>query len=315
MEIIRSLKELHKFNVPCVIALGTFDGLHLGHHDVIKIAKEYAVNHGQKLAVFTFRNHPLSLISPELTPEVLLLPFEKRCFLESMGVDILLDIVFDEHLVLMTPGDFLKTLSALDYSCLVIGENFSFGFHGEGNSRTLERSAQEIGFELIVRPLVSTEGTVISSTEIRRRILAGEIETANKMLGRAYSLRGVVVKGKQRGRQIGFPTANIELENLDVIVPRVGVYAVKVLFDEQEYRGMANIGRSPTFGDLTKTYLEVNIFDYIGDLYGRELTVAFYLLVRCEEKFLSAEELKKRIEQDKKICREYFMNFDKNHKI
>ncbi|MCD8198592.1 MAG: riboflavin biosynthesis protein RibF [Phascolarctobacterium sp.] len=315
MEIIHSLEELHRFNVPCVIALGTFDGLHLGHYDVIKTAKEYAVSHGQKLVVFTFSNHPLSLIKPELAPEALLPPFEKQCYIKRMGVDVLLDIVFDEHLARMTPEDFLATLRVLDYRCLVIGENFSFGFHGEGNSRTLQRSAREIGFKLIVRPLISDEGTIVSSTEIRRRILAGDIEAANKMLGRAYSLCGIVVKGKQRGREIGFPTANIELDNSDVIIPGVGVYAAKVLFDGREYEGMANIGRNPTFGDLTRTSIEVNIFDYAGDLYGRKLIISFYHLLRREEKFPSAEMLKKRIEQDKEICREYFINFSKNYRI
>ena len=284
--------------------MGTFDGLHLGHQDVIATARHYAQQQGAKLAVFTFSNHPLTLICPEKAPLALITPAQKYKLLEEMGVDVLLDIPFDRQLADLTPEDFLKKLSLLNYDCLVVGENFSFGYHGEGNSKTLVQSAADMGFKLIVRPLVSNGHTVISSTEIRRRITGGDVKMAAQMLGRVYSVCGEVVRGNRRGNQIGFPTANIELEATRVAVPRGGVYAVRAYIDGRSYNAMANIGRNPTFGDVEKARLEVNLFDYSGDLYGRHLTVAFYDFIRGERKFDSVADLCEQLQQDQKRCRE-----------
>lgn len=306
MKIITALEELHSFAAPCTVALGTFDGLHLGHQDVIGTARDYAKRQGDKLAVFTFSNHPLSLICPEKTPLALVTPEQKYELLEAMGVDVLLDIPFDKRLAELTPADFLENLRPLNYNCLVVGENFSFGYHGEGNSRTLVQSAADMGFKLIVRPLVSTGSTVISSTEIRRLISAGEVAAAARMLGRPYSVAGQVVHGNRRGNLIGFPTANIELEATRVAVPRGGVYAVRATVDGCVYSAMANIGRNPTFGDVEKARLEVNLFDYSGNLYGRQLSVAFYDFIRGERKFGSVAELCSQLRQDKERCQNYF---------
>lgn len=299
MKIIRSLEQLHTFTEPCVIALGTFDGLHLGHKDVIGSAKEYAQQQGNCLAVFTFSNHPLSLIKPERVPVALLTQEQKHACFEAMGVDLLLDIPFDEALANLSPQEFLDKLSVLQFSCLVVGENFSFGKQGAGNIRTLQAFAQERNYKLIVRPLVSDDQTVISSTAIRHLIAAGEVAKARYMLGRAYTLSGTVMYGAQRGNKIGFPTANLALEAAKIAVPSVGVYAVKVFVDGKCYQGMGNIGNNPTFGDVSEARLEVNIFDFAGDLYGKEITVAFYQRIRGEVKFSSVDELVEQIKRDK----------------
>lgn len=303
MEIITALDKLHSFAAPCVVALGTFDGLHLGHQDVIGTARAYAQRQGDKLAVFTFSNHPLSLICPEKVPLALITPAQKYALLEKMGVDVLLDIPFDRQLAELAPVDFLNKLRPLNYNCLVVGENFSFGYHGEGNSKTLAQSAAAMDFKLIVRPLVSTGNTVISSTEIRRLITSGDVRNAAKMLGRFYSIGGEVVHGNRRGNQIGFPTANIELAATKVAVPKGGVYAVRATVDGCTYNAMANIGRNPTFGDVETARLEVNLFDYSGDLYGRQLMVAFYDFIRGERKFGSVADLCSQLRQDKERCR------------
>ncbi len=299
MVVIHSLKQLHTFTEPCTIALGTFDGLHLGHKDVIGSAKEYAQQQGERLAVFTFSNHPLSLIKPELVPVALFTQEEKHACFEAMGVDLLLDIPFDEALANLSPQEFLQKLSVLNFSCLVVGENFTFGKQGAGNIHTLTVFAQENNCKLIVRPLVSDNQTVISSTAIRHLIVAGEVAKARYMLGRAYSLSGTVVRGNRRGNKIGFPTANLALEAAKIAVPSVGVYAVKVYIDGKCYQGMGNIGNNPTFGDLEEARLEVNIFDYDGNLYGKEITVAFYERIRGEVKFGGVDELVKQLEKDK----------------
>ena len=302
MKIIRSLEQLHTFTEPCVIALGTFDGLHLGHKDVIGSAKEYAKQQGEKLAVFTFSNHPLSLIKPELVPVALFTQEQKHACFEEMGVDLLLDTPFDEALANLSPAEFLQKLSVLKFSCLVCGENFSFGSKGAGNIQTLTAYAQENNCQLIVRPLVSDDETVISSTAIRHLISAGEVTKARLMLGRAYTLSGTVVLGNQRGNTIGFPTANLALEATKIAVPAGGVYAVKVKIDGECYKGMANIGKNPTFGDVKEARLEVNIFDFEGNLYGKEITVAFYQRIRGEVKFASVNELIEQLKKDKETC-------------
>ena len=308
MEIYSSLAQLHKVEAPCVIALGTFDGLHLGHQDVIKRARDYADQHGLRLAVFTFSNHPMTLIDPQCVPVALITQEQKYEYLAALGVDLLLDVPFDEQLANLSPEAFLAQLESLNFRCLVVGENFSFGYHGVGNQYTLASYTENKGCKLLVCRLVNAGEQVISSTRIRQLITAGRVQEAQQMLGRPYSLGGIVSKGNQRGNLLGFPTANIELETAGVAVPMGGVYAVQVHFGGKSYLGMGNIGKNPTFGDVEHARLEVNIFDYSGNLYGQELTVAFYQRVRGEVKFQGIEQLVAQLEQDKLECRRILQN-------
>lgn len=302
MEIITSLEQLHSFAAPCVVALGTFDGLHRGHLDVIGTAKQEAEHTGAKLAVFTFSNHPLEWINPAHVPVALVTPAVKLQLLESLGVDVLIDIPFNQLVADLLPQQFLERLSALNYSCLVVGENFTYGQRGMGNVYTLAASAQALGFKLIVRKLVSNNGTIISSTEIRRLITAGEVQQAAKMLGRSYSISGIVDHGNERGRLLGYPTANLELVDAHVAIPLGGVYAVRAYVDGGVYGGMANIGKNPTFGDVEKPRLETNIFGFSGDIYGKTLTIEFVQRIRGEVKFAGIDALKEQLAQDKLDC-------------
>lgn len=302
MEIITSLEQLHSFVAPCVVALGTFDGLHRGHLDVIGTAKQEAEHTGAKLAVFTFSNHPLEWINPAHVPLALVTPAVKLQLLESLGVDVLIDIPFNQLVADLLPQQFLERLSALNYSCLVVGENFTYGQRGVGNVYTLAASAQAMGFKLIVRKLVSNNGTIISSTEIRRLITAGEVQQAAKMLGRSYSISGIVAHGNERGRLLGYPTANLELVDAHVAIPLGGVYAVRAYVDGCVYGGMANIGKNPTFGDVEKPRLETNIFGFSGDIYGKTLTIEFVQRIRGEVKFAGIDALKAQLAQDKLDC-------------
>lgn len=302
MEIITSLEQLHSFAAPCVVALGTFDGLHRGHLDVIGTAKQEAEHTGAKLAVFTFRNHPLEWINPAHVPVALVTPAVKLQLLENLGVDVLIDIPFNQLVADLLPQQFLERLSALNYSCLVVGENFTYGQRGVGNVYTLAASAQALGFKLIVRKLVSNNGTIVSSTEIRRLITAGEVQQAAKMLGRSYSISGIVAHGNERGRLLGYPTANLELVDAHVAIPLGGVYAVRAYIDGGVYGGMANIGKNPTFGDVEKPRLETNIFGFSGDIYGKTLTIEFVQRIRGEVKFAGIDALKSQLAQDKLDC-------------
>ena len=302
MEIITSLEQLHSFAAPCVVALGTFDGLHRGHLDVIGTAKQEAEHTGAKLAVFTFSNHPLEWINPAHVPVALVTPAVKLQLLESLGVDVLIDIPFNQLVADLLPQQFLERLSALNYSCLVVGENFTYGQRGVGNVYTLAASAQAMGFKLIVRKLVSNNGTIISSTEIRRLITDGEVQQAAKMLGRSYSISGIVAHGNERGRLLGYPTANLELVDAHVAIPLGGVYAVRAYVDGCVYGGMANIGKNPTFGDVEKPRLETNIFGFSGDIYGKTLTIEFVQRIRGEVKFAGIDALKAQLAQDKLDC-------------
>lgn len=309
MEIITSLDAELKNKYPAtVIALGTFDGLHLGHTDVINTARDYAERNGLKLAVFTFSNHPLALIRPDLVPVRIISAEEKIKLLESFGVDYLINIPFTEDFAALPPDEFLDRLACFNYRCLVVGENFTYGFLGSGKTETLERSGRKNGFDVIVRPLVKMNGNVVSSTGIRNLIQAGHIEYANRMLGRAYAITGTIVHGEQRGRKLGFPTANIELLHGEMAVPAPGVYAVTASIEGSIYEGMGNIGNNPTFNDVEHARLEVNLFNCSGDLYGKTMSVQFHKYIRAEKKFSGVEELCRQIEEDKKAIKTYFLN-------
>ena len=233
---------------------------------------------------------------------------EKIKLLESFGVDYLINIPFTEDFAALSPDEFLDRLACFNYRCLVVGENFTYGFLGSGKTETLERSGRKNGFDVIVRPLVKMNGNVVSSTGIRNLIQAGHIEYANRMLGRAYAITGTIVHGEQRGRKLGFPTANIELLHGEMAVPAPGVYAVTASIEGSIYEGMGNIGNNPTFNDVEHARLEVNLFNCSGDLYGKTMSVQFHKYIRAEKKFSGVEELCRQIEDDKKTIKNYFLN-------
>ncbi len=306
MEIITGLAQLHTYDVPCVVALGTFDGVHRGHVDVILAAKKEAERTGAKLAVFTFSNHPYACFRPNQVPPALITTEQKIELMKGLGVDVLVDVPFDMSIARLNPEQFLERLQALGYSCLVVGNNFTYGLRGSGNVETLAASARKYGFKLLVRELVSNGQIVISSTEIRGLIAVGKVEEANAMLGRTYELSGTVAHGNERGRLLNFRTANLELVGSKLTVPLVGVYAVRVYIegDDKTYGGMANIGKNPTFGDVADIRLETHIFDFAEDIYGKHISIAFVKRIRGEVKFAGMEALRAQLEKDKENCRQ-----------
>lgn len=311
MEIVKHFylneQETEKYSmVPCVIAMGTFDGLHKGHRDVIDTAASYAAEHHLRLAVFTFSNHPYAAIRPSAIPQSLLSPEEKIRLLKLWGVDLLIDVPFNKQLSILSPDSFLQKLKRFNYACLVCGVNFSYGFKGTGNIDSLKNAGEEQGFDVMVRPLLEYKHKIISSTRIRRAIAEGNLRDAEAMLGRFCSVEGIVHKGFQRGRKIGFPTANLYVNRSGSALPPSGVYALQVRDGDKLYNGVGNLGMNPTFDDVVREVLEVHLFNCNEDLYGHILEASFCRFIRLERRFPSVAELKAQLELDKTEALNWF---------
>jgi riboflavin kinase/FMN adenylyltransferase len=289
------------------VAMGNFDGVHLGHRSVINLARREAA----PLGVISFEPHPRSFFAPSSPPFRLMNVASKRHRLAKIGVDVLYDLPFDKALSSLTALEFVQDVLAggLGISHLVVGEDFRFGKGREGDVAFLQKHGPAHGFEVTIAPLVSGENGQYSSSAIRAALAAGQPEEAAKMLGHWHRIDGVVEKGDQRGRELGFPTANISVEGLHL--PRLGVYAVE--FDvlngphKGSYQGAASLGVRPTFGRNSPN-LETFVFDFSGDLYGADVSVALVSFQRPELKFDSLDALIEQMHKDCDISREILKN-------
>jgi len=297
MQIFSTITNLTKEYPNIVVALGTFDGVHLGHQNIIKQAIRLAKSiHGTSV-VFTFSNHPLGVISPKKCPLQISDNICKETAMRDLGVDILMNIPFTKELVTVTPLKFLELLQEnLAPKYVVVGPNYTFGYKGEGNPKLLLKRSQDFGFISEIHPVVHLNNQIISSTKIRHLLLEGHLEAANMLMGRPFRLCSKVVHGDERGRLLGFPTANLAIENHRVMLPN-GIYVVHVFFREKTYRGIANIGTNPTF-DGVKRHIEVHILEFKQDIYDQLITIEFVQKIRDEEKFSSVDQLVKQIKLD-----------------
>jgi riboflavin kinase/FMN adenylyltransferase len=285
------------------VALGNFDGVHLGHAKVIRAA--HAALPGAPLAVLTFEPHPRELFRPEDPPFRLTLPAEKRAALASLGVAILYELTFDAQFSLMEAETFIIEVlhAGIGARHLACGPDFAFGHRRGGSTALLAARAEALGIGLTLVPPLADEAGPLSSSRIRRYLEEGYPERAAAELGRPFSVRGVVARGQALGRTIGFHTANLALGRH--VRPARGVYAVTVrLADGRELRGVANLGLRPTVADAgTELRLENHIFDFSEDLYDREITVALHAYLRPEQKFPGLEALRAQIERDAAAAR------------
>jgi len=288
-----------------IVTIGTFDGVHLGHQKILKKLVELKNKNGGETLLFTFDPHPRKVLFPEQRDLKLITTTQEKCeLLKQFGIDNILVFPFTIEFSKMSAEDYISNIisETLKTKTLVIGYDHRFGSNREGNIETLKQVSGNYNFDLIEIPAQEINQLNISSTRIRKAIEEGEIEVANSFLGYSFFMSGIVIKGKQLGRTIGYPTANIELLDLDKIKPKTGVYAVNIIIDQINFKGMLNVGYNPTTDSDRIQKIEVNIFDFNKDIYGKIIKIEFIKHLRNEVKFANLDELKEQLAKDKIAC-------------
>ena len=284
-----------------VVTSGTFDGVHIGHQKILNRLKEIAARIDGETIVITFWPHPRFVLKPGASPHLLLNTFEEKAeLLKEQGIQHLLRIPFTKEFSQTTSQEFIENIlvKKIGTRKLVIGYDHKFGKSREGSFEQLSQNASSYGFEVEEIPRQDIDNMAVSSTRIRQALEEGDIDTATHFLGRPYSLAGRVVKGDKLGRVLGYPTANINIDSSDKLVPAYGIYAVTIEHESEKLKGMLYIGNRPTV-DGTKMAIEVNIFDFNKDIYGENLKVNLVATIRKDAKFDDLETLKKQMEADK----------------
>ncbi len=285
-------QELAKASPPkdTVLTIGTFDGVHLGHRELLRHLKAAAGAQGLLTAVLTFRNHPRLVLKPGLDIRYINTHEDRVALLKDQGIDVVISVEFTRELSLLTATEFMALLSAkLRVKGLVVGPDFALGHGREGDIPTLQRLGAEMEFWVESVGPVSIGTAAIKSSVIRGMIGEGDVEGASAMLGRRYSLTGTVVRGESRGQTLGFPTANLSLDP-HLVIPADGIYATWAMVEGQRYRAATSIGVRPTFGEGQRT-VEAFLMEFQGDLYGKSLTLEFARRLRDELAFSSVEDL------------------------
>ncbi|MBI5642591.1 MAG: bifunctional riboflavin kinase/FAD synthetase [Deltaproteobacteria bacterium] len=301
MKVIRNTTLLREIKTP-VLTLGNFDGLHIGHKRILEKVVGRARLFGCPSVVYTFEPHPLKVVAPEKSPPLLIDTEDKIKLIEETGIDCLIFAKFTRDFAATHPREFVKDIlvGALSVKEVWVGQDFSFGRGKAGTVGYLKELGAEFGFKVFAVPAYRKGGGVISSSRIRAHIKEGEVDKAASLLGRRYNIKGKVVRGKDIGKDIGFPTANLEVTS--ELVPADGVYAAYAALDDKRYPAVLNIGKAPTFGGKDRC-VEVHILDFKGDIYGKTLEVSFVKRLRDEIVFKSKEALVARIEKDTKRAR------------
>lgn len=296
--------ELESVQEPIVASIGFFDGVHQGHQYLIKQVKEEAAKRGFPSAIITFIEHPRKVLEAEYQPDLLCGYDEKLSCLERTGIDCCIPMHFTKELSVMTAYDFMKKVlkEKLNVDTLVIGYDHRFGYDRSEGFDEYQKFGKELGISVVHAKEINT-GEYVSSSEIRSLLMKGKVEEAARLLTYNYTISGKIVEGFRVGRTIGYPTANIEIWERFKVVPMHGIYAVHVHIDNQEYKGMLYIGRRPTLQNSDSVSIEVNIFDFDEDLYGKELTVEFKKFLRKDIKFTSLEVLKKQLQADERAVK------------
>lgn len=320
MQKFRGISELEMTRDHSVLTIGNFDGVHLGHQEIFRRVKEESARTGGPACVHTFRPHPQEVLRPGVSVKLLNTYDEKLEIIESLGIDVAVEEPFSQEFFTLTARDFFKKviLGGFKARSLFVGHDFAFGKNREGSLALLEELCRESGVKLTVIPQLSVDGDAVSSTAIRKLLQEGRVAQASKLMGRPFFYRGSVVKGDQRGRLLGFPTANLKLES-KLALPH-GVYATWALVKRgsgvEKFPSVTNLGVRPTFtpseGELhvvVETHLILPESQTI-DLYGETLEVRFVDRFRDERKFASIDELKEQIFRDREQAKEYFCCVD-----
>jgi riboflavin kinase/FMN adenylyltransferase len=297
MELIRGLVNLHERQRGCVVTIGTFDGIHLGHQALVHRLKEHAARLSAPTVVLTFEPTPREYLAPDAPPARLTSFRERWRVLGAMGLDHLLLLRFGEGLRNLSGEDFARLLAhEVGAKAIVVGHDFRFGCNGEATAPVLAEAGKRLGFEVDVVAPVMLDGARVSSSGVREALGRGDLALAGRWLGRPYSMRGRVVHGQRLGRDLGFPTANLRAERLRT--PLQGIFAVRVHgVEPKPLQAVASLGTRPTVGGV-HTLLEVHVFDFSADIYGREIEVEFVQKLRDEEYFPTLDALVAQIHRD-----------------
>ena len=292
-----------------IVTIGTFDGVHLGHQQILKQLIDTSQQSKLKSVLLTFFPHPRMVLQPGISMRLIQTIEERERALTKTGLDYLVIHPFSEKFSRLSADDYVKQIlvEKLNVRKVVVGYDHRFGRNRTASLEDMYNYADIYDFELIEIDAKKIKSTAVSSTKIRKAIDEGDIALANSYLGDPFTLEGVVVHGDKRGRELSYPTANIELQNKHKIIPKQGVYLIQSDLDNQVVYGMMNIGTKPTF-DTTTPSIEVHFFDWNGDLYDQTLQVKLLKWVREEQKFDSVEELQAQIHADEGYCRSYIPN-------
>ena len=311
MTFVRGLQNLHCLEEKSVVTIGSFDGVHIGHQAILQQVKEAAERLQVPSVAMTFEPQPREYFSAERAPARLMRLREKIDTLLATGVDRAVCLQFNRQLRNLSADDFVEQVlvRGLGVQSLIVGDDFHFGCDRRGDFALLTEQGKRYGFDVQDTATVEVDGCRVSSTLVREVVERADFTRAAELLGRPFSISGVVGYGQQLGRELGFPTANVQLNRFSA--PLSGVFAVKVNVAGSIYRGAANVGLRPTVGDLLKPILEVHLLDFAGDLYGQRIVVEFVHKIRDEEKFTSLEKLVATISHDVEMIREWFLQADR----
>tara|TARA_B100000674_G_scaffold312950_1_gene260190 strand:+ start:678 stop:1619 length:942 start_codon:yes stop_codon:yes gene_type:complete len=308
VRIFRDLNELAEFK-NSVVTIGTFDGVHIGHQKILKKLNNEASSVNGESILFTFYPHPRMVVFPDSHNLKLIQTIDEKIeSLRAYGLDNVIIYPFTKDFSRLTAFEFVRDIlvNKLKVKKLVIGYDHQFGRNREGNIEFLRESAEMFDFEVIEISAQEIDEVNVSSTKIRNSIMDGNIDRANDFLGRPFRISGDVVKGNRLGRELGFPTLNLQLSNDHKIIPAEGVYAVEINLMNVVYKGMMNIGKNPTVSEILERKYEVHVFDFDQDVYGEHVAILFHQFIRKEKTFDNLEELKSQIQEDEKSIRHYF---------
>ena len=293
-----NLSKIHKKSI---LLIGNFDGLHLGHQKLFKLAEKYSKKHKVKFGVLTFDPLPVMFFNKKLTNYRITSNLQKNLLFEKAGVDFIIVSRFNKSFSKISADNFIKKIivKKINPNFIFVSNNFKYGFRRAGNVAKLISKENIYNYKIIKPSPLKKGKKIISSTLIRKLLQRGELKNANKLLGRNWSIIGVVQKGRRIGKKLGVPTCNIDIKNY--VIAKPGVYSVRVKVNNSNkiFKGIANLGYRPTFGEK-KILLEVNLFNFSGNLYNKSLNVSFYNFIRSEKKFNNHQDLIKQIEKDLK---------------
>ena len=292
------MSKIHKKSI---LLIGNFDGLHLGHQKLFKLAEKYSKKHKVKFGVLTFDPLPVMFFNKKLTNYRITSNLQKNLLFEKAGVDFIIVSRFNKSFSKISADNFIKKIivKKINPNFIFVSNNFKYGFERAGNVAKLISKENIYNYKIIKPSPLKKGKKIISSTLIRKLLQRGELKNANKLLGRNWSIIGVVQKGRRIGKKLGVPTCNIDIKNY--VIAKPGVYSVRVKVNNSNkiFKGIANLGYRPTFGEK-KILLEVNLFNFSGNLYNKSLNVSFYNFIRSEKKFNDHQDLIKQIEKDLK---------------